>query len=139
MIQFSSKSTQYSIIKKAEIKKWIIAIILGEGKKVGEISYIFCNDESLLELNEQYLKHHTLTDIITFDYCEKQIVSGDIFISIERVTENAEMYSKSFNEELGRVMAHGILHLLGYSDKSLEAKNKMTEMENKYLVGFPLL
>lgn len=137
MIQFVEKDLKFPIAGKTDVKKWLKAVIEGEGKRTGDIAYIFCTDGYLAELNAKYLNHHTLTDIITFDYCENKTVSGDIFISIDRVRENAGKFSKSFEEELGRVMVHGVLHLLGYGDKTKEDKAIMTEQESKHLVAFP--
>jgi probable rRNA maturation factor len=139
MIQFTAQGLKFSLKNKIQVKKWLNEILLHEKKTVGDIVYIFCSDAFLYELNIQYLRHSTLTDIITFDYTENGRISGDIFISIERVRENASSFSNSFEEELGRVMAHGILHLLGYKDKSKDDKKKMTEMENTFLPYFPNL
>ena len=139
MIQFSNQVTNFVLKNKLKIREWVRAIVRDEGKRSGDLSYVFCSDDYLLQLNKQYLKHQTLTDIITFDYSENEKVSGDIFISIDRVKENARDYSRSFNEELGRVMAHGVLHLLGYKDKLEEDRINMTEKENQYLASFPNL
>jgi len=139
MIQFSNQETSFVLKNKLKIQDWVRNILIEEGKQTGEITYIYCTDDYLLQLNIHYLNHHTLTDIITFDYSENAKISGDIFISVERIRENAETFSKSFNEELGRVMAHGVLHLVGYKDKSEEDKTRMTEKENQYLAQFPNL
>lgn len=124
------KETNFEIKHKTKYKSWIKTIILSFEKRVGEINYIFCNDEYLLEINQKYLQHDTYTDIITFDYSENNIISGDIFISIERVKENAGHYSKDFEEELHRVLAHGILHLCGIKDKSEQESKEMREKED---------
>jgi probable rRNA maturation factor len=139
MIQFSNQETTFFLQNKLKVKEWVRNILTEEGKSIGDISYIFCSDDYLFQLNRKYLKHQTLTDIITFDYSEEGKVSGDVFISLDRVKENSKSFSKSFNEELGRVMAHGVLHLAGYKDKSEVDKIKMTERENKYLNTFPNL
>lgn len=139
MINFANQDLEFELAQKPLVKKWIKAIVEAEGKKADEVAYIFCSDNYLLELNINYLKHKTLTDIITFDYCVDEKISGDIFISIERVEENATKYSKTFEEELGRVMAHGLLHLLGYKDKSPEQARLMREKEDQYLPLFPCL
>jgi probable rRNA maturation factor len=139
MIQFTNQETRFVLKNKIRIRGWVRTILKNEGKKLGDLTYIFCSDGYLLQLNKKYLHHQTLTDIITFDYSENAIVSGDIFISIDRVSENAVTYSRSFGEELGRVMAHGVLHLVGYNDKSEEEKAIMTTMEDKYLPSFPSL
>lgn len=139
MISFSNQEISYILKNKLLIRTWVKSIINSEGKQSGDIAYVFCTDDYLLGLNKQYLNHQTLTDIITFDYSEKSRISGDIFISIDRVTENANTYSRSFNEELGRVMVHGVLHLLGYKDKTEVDKKEMRDKENQFLGTFPNL
>jgi len=139
MISFSSVEITYNMKTKLKVKNWVKYIIETEGKMAGEITYVFCNDEHMLGMNEKYLKHDTLTDIITFDYSEKGKLSGDIFISIERVKENAESFQTTFNQELGRVMAHGVLHLSGYKDKTSEDKKLMRTKEDFYLAAYPIL
>jgi len=139
MISFSTLETKYKLKNKLKVRKWVKSILEKEGKIAGDIAYVFCNDEYLLDLNEKYLKHDTLTDIITFDYSEKETLSGDIFISIERVAENAVSYNTTLSAELGRVMAHGILHLSGYKDKTSEDKKLMRSKEDFYLAIFPNL
>ena len=114
-------------------KKWLKDIIKKENKTLGELVYIFCNDDYLLEKNIKYLDHNTLTDVITFDYCLDNIISGDILISIERVRENSVSYNVSFSEELNRVMVHGLLHLLKYNDKTEQQSKIMREKEDFYL------
>ncbi len=137
MISFSSVEITYNLKNKLKVKNWVKYILETEGKSAGDITYVFCNDEYLLGMNEKYLKHDTLTDIITFDYSEKGKLSGDIFISIERVKENAGSFNTTLNQELGRVMAHGVLHLSGYKDKSPEDKKMMRSKEDFYLTSFP--
>ena len=110
--------TDFQLENELVYEQWIDAVIESEGKEPGEINYIFCDDEYLHNINMQYLNHDTLTDIISFDYCIGDLISGDIFISIERVQDNAKDYEVSFNEELLRVLAHGVLHYCGYKDKS---------------------
>jgi probable rRNA maturation factor len=107
--------------------------VLEERKISGEINIIFVNDEYIFHLNQNYLKHYTYTDIITFDYSNNQLLSGDIFISLDRVKENASRYKTTFRDELNRVMIHGILHLCGYMDKSSSDKLIMRQKEEKYL------
>jgi rRNA maturation RNase YbeY len=114
-------------------KKWIKNTILKEGRKTGDITFIFCSDEYLLEINKQYLDHDYYTDIITFDYVEKDVISGDIFISADRVRENAATFGVSFSNELNRILIHGVLHLLGYKDKEADEKKLMTSKEDNYL------
>ena len=115
---------------------WLSRVIISESKLEGDLNYIFCDDEYLLGINQQYLNHDTYTDIITFDYCDGDTISGDIFISVERVKDNAQEYSVSFEEELHRVMAHGLLHLLGYKDKSDQEARLMREKENEKIKLF---
>ena len=116
-----------------KIRIWIEEVIKKEKKIVGDITYIFCDDDYLLERNKEFLNHNTLTDIITFNYCIDNNISSDIMISIDRVKENSTIFENSFNEELKRVMIHGILHLIGYNDKSDKEKELMREKENFYL------
>lgn len=114
-------------------RKWIKNSISNEGRQSGDITFIFCSDDYLLEINKQYLDHDYYTDIITFDYVEGDVISGDIFISIDRVRENAATFGVSFVNELNRILIHGVLHLLGYKDKSDEEKKLMTSKEDDYL------
>ena len=113
--------------------KWIKDVIIEENKELGEVNYIFCDDKYLLEKNINYLDHDTLTDIITFSYCEGNMISSDIMISVERVMENSSIFENSFLEELNRVMVHGILHLVGYNDKTKEEKEIMRKKEDYYV------
>ena len=108
-------------------------LIQNEGKTFGDISVIFCSDEYLLKINEQYLDHNYYTDIVTFDYVENAVISGDLFISVDRVAENAEKYGNPFIEELHRVIIHGVLHLVGYNDKTVKEQSLMREKEDFYL------
>lgn len=132
MIAFEYLETE-EITEINQNKKWLNQVISNEAKEEGDITYIFCNDDYLLEKNIRFLKHNTLTDVITFDYCEGNSVSGDIFISIERVKENSEVFKVDFLTELNRVMVHGLLHLLGYKDKTERESNLMRKKENYYL------
>jgi len=116
--------------------RWIKSVILEENKELGEVNYIFCDDKYLLEKNIKYLDHDTLTDIITFNYCEGDIISSDIMISIERVMENSSIFENSFSEELNRVMIHGILHLIGYNDKTDGEKEIIRKKEDYYVNKF---
>lgn len=115
------------------ITSWIEYLITNEGKKMGDINYIFCDDEYLLKINQDYLQHDYYTDIITFDYVKGKKISGDIFVSVTRVSENAPLLSKSFEEELHRVLAHGVLHLCGYKDKTEAEIKEMRSKEDFYL------
>lgn len=110
--------TDFRLTNEEIFTEWIESVIKSEGKNLGEIAYIFCNDSYLLEINQQYLNHDDLTDIISFDYSEDDLICGDIFISIERVQDNALDLGVSFEEELKRVIIHGVLHYCGYKDKS---------------------
>ncbi len=116
-----------------ERSTWLEDLIHNEGKKPGKISYIFCDDEYLLEINRRYLEHDYYTDIITFDYCRGKIVAGDIFVSLQRVKDNAKNVGTDYEHELNRVLAHGILHLCGYPDKTPEQQEIMRSKENFYL------
>ena len=114
-------------------KDWLINLITNEGKKAGEINYIFCDDEYLLKVNQDFLQHDYYTDVITFDYVKGKTIAGDIFVSLPRISENAETHSKDFNVELHRVLAHGILHLCGYKDKTDDEVKEMRNKEDYYL------
>ena len=117
MISFNYE-TEFELTNEEQISDWLNKVIISENKKEGDINYIFCDDEYLVEINQQYLDHDTLTDIISFDYSVGNELHGDIFISVERVRENAQEFNVSFEEELQRVLVHGILHYCGYKDKS---------------------
>jgi rRNA maturation RNase YbeY len=133
-IHFFSEDISYTIKHKGLLRTWIKSTILAEGFKLGELNFIFCSDNYLLSMNQDYLKHDTLTDIITFDNSEhKRVIVGDIFISLERIQENAQSFKVKTEDELHRVMIHGTLHLLGYADKGSEAKALMTDKEDLYL------
>ncbi len=131
-IQFSFQ-TNYPLKSRTKIKQWIKQVIETKGKKTGNITYIFCDDEYLLEVNKQYLQHDYYTDVITFDYVENDLISGDIFISTDRVRENALAFGSSETEELHRVIIHGALHLLGLKDKSEKEASQMRQAENDAL------
>ena len=116
--------------------RWIKNIISEENKELGKVNYIFCDDKYLLGKNIKYLNHDTLTDIITFNYCEGEVISSDIMISIERIMENSSIFENSFSEELNRVMIHGILHLIGYNDKTDGEKEIIRKKEDYYVNKF---
>ncbi|MBC8320890.1 MAG: rRNA maturation RNase YbeY [Bacteroidetes bacterium] len=121
-------------LKESLYKNWLKTVIIKEGKKTGDVQYIFCDDSHLLEINKLFLNHHELTDIITFSTtANANIISGEIYISLDRVKENSKTQSVSFEEELGRVMVHGILHLIGYNDHSDSDKKLMRSKEYYYL------
>ena len=116
--------------------EWLKKLIILEGKKVGKISYIFQSDEGLLKVNRDFLQHDYYTDVITFDYVKGKTISADIFVSLPRISENAQAHSKDFKSELHRVLAHGLLHLCGYKDKTDDEKTEMRSKEEYYLKIF---
>ena len=128
--------TDFQLENESDYEQWIDNVIESEGKEPGEINYIFCDDEYLHNINMQYLNHDTLTDIISFDYCIGDLISGDIFVSIERVQDNAKDYEVSFNEELLRVLAHGVLHYCGYKDKTEDEALLMRTKEQEKINMF---
>lgn len=130
MIDYNFEETEELDINYDITNNWISSVINKNNKILGDITYIFCSDDYLLNINKQYLNHDYFTDIITFNYCERDVVSGDIFISIDTVRSNSETYEVSFLNELYRVIIHGILHLLGYNDKTDEEQDEMTRQEN---------
>lgn len=132
MILFHSQN-EFKLSKKMERKRWIKAAIEKEGKKCGDINYIFCSDEELLQVNREYLQHDYYTDIITFDYTEGDLISGDLYISTERIADNAKTYQVDFENELLRVLIHGIMHLCGYKDKTDSDAKVMRSKENFYI------
>lgn len=138
-IQFYSENINFQLPKKTIIRKWIQEVIDEKGFKQGPIAIIFCDDEYLHKMNLQYLNHDTLTDIISFDYTEGKVVSGDLFISYERVKENSKKIKIPAIQELQRVMIHGVLHLLGFKDKSPKDKKAMTFEEDKALSKLKML
>ena len=126
----------FKLNQEDKYTSWINRLAETENKSVGDLTYIFCDDAYLIEMNRQYLDHDTYTDIITFDYTEGTVLGGDIFISIERVKENALEFGVDFQDELLRVMAHGILHLSGYKDKEVEDVQLMRSKENEKIKLF---
>ncbi|MFY7846056.1 rRNA maturation RNase YbeY [Chryseobacterium gambrini] len=134
MIQFFYENLPESV--NTEYKKWLEDLILSEEKKLGEINYIFCDDEYLLKVNQDYLQHDYYTDIITFDYVKGKTISGEIFVSLQRISDNASTLSRNYEEELRRVLAHGILHLCGYKDKTEEEELEMRGKEDHYLAKY---
>lgn len=139
MITYNVEGVKMPKIRKRENTAWIKAVAASYGKKVGEIAYIFVNDEKILEVNRQYLQHDYYTDIITFDYCEGDVISGDLFISLDTVRTNAEQVGATYEQELHRVIIHGILHLCGINDKGPGEREIMEASENKALAVCPAL
>lgn len=133
MIRYFSEDTQFSLSKKRLNNAWLKSAVEAEGKRLGQLNIIFCSDDYLLDINKKFLSHDYYTDIITFDYCEGVLVSGDLFISIDTVRENSSMYNSDFDTELARVMVHGVLHLIGYDDHSESDQIEMRTKENQYL------
>lgn len=135
MINFFSE-TEFKLKNSEIYKSWLQKVVESENKKIGGLNYIFCDDEYLHEINLKYLNHDTFTDIISFDYSEENNISGDIFISVERVRENAEKFLVNFDTELKRVLVHGVLHFIGYKDHTNEEKEKMRGKEEEKLEMF---
>jgi rRNA maturation RNase YbeY len=127
---YHKQGVEFPAIKRREVGKWVKDVVESFGKKTGSISYIFCSDEKILEVNRNFLNHDYYTDVITFDYTENGVVSGDIFIGTDTVKSNAGQFNTDCHEELLRVMIHGVLHLCGVCDKSPEEREAMTKQEN---------
>ena len=132
MIEFNYE-TDFKLLDEEKVASWIASCVEKEGFKLGEINYIFCDDAYLHKLNVEFLNHDTLTDIISFDNTLGKLVSGDIFISVERVRENALIFENTFENELHRVVIHGVLHYMGLKDKTAEEKGEMRKKENECL------
>lgn len=132
-IQYFNEDISFPKVKKRIITDWIKKVIVAEGKEVGDISFISCSDEYLLEVNKKFLEHDYYTDVITFDYVENDIISGDIFISIDRIKANSVEFKCDFTNEFLRILIHGVLHLIGYKDKTKSDKLLMTQKEDFYL------
>ena len=137
MIEFDSQN-DFSLDLEEQTRNWIKATALKESYGIEMLGYVFCSDEYLLQINEQFLKHDTFTDIVTFDYTENKLLNGEMYISTDRVAENAESFGVSFNTELRRVIIHGLLHMCGYGDKTDEEKVVMRAKEDFYLNLWPL-
>jgi probable rRNA maturation factor len=129
-VTFHNNQINFKLKDKLKVKNWLKSLALSHQKKLGEIAFIFCSDQALLKVNKSYLNHDTLTDIITFNYNENNVLNGDIFISIERIQENAIKFSVEPIDELHRVMAHGILHLVGFNDKNKQQAEEMRKQED---------
>lgn len=136
MIEFDSQN-DFSLDLEEQTRNWIKATALKESYGIEMLGYVFCSDEYLLEINEQFLKHDTFTDIVTFDYTEGKLLNGEMYISTDRVAENAEIFGVNFNTELRRVIIHGLLHMCGYGDKTDEEKSVMRAKEDFYLNLWP--
>ena len=133
MITYNAEGLKLPKIGKRDTTRWIKAVAATHNRKVGEIGYMFVNDEKILEVNNEYLGHDYYTDVITFDYCEGNILNGDIVISLDTVRTNAEKFGKTYEDELFRVIIHGVLHLCGINDKGPGEREIMEENENKAL------
>lgn len=133
MIRYFNEDIKFVLKQKLLNNRWLKTVAGSEMRRLGDINIIFCSDNYILDVNMKYLEHDYFTDIITFDYCEKDILSGDLFISIDSVRENASFYGTDFEDELNRVMVHGILHLIGYDDHSEGDIAQMRAKENYYL------
>ena len=133
MITYEAEGVRFPNIKKRETSNWIRQVAATYGKKIGDVAYMFVNDDKILEANNEFLGHDYYTDIITFDYVEGDVLSGDLFISIDSVRENASFYGADFPTELRRVMVHGLLHLIGYDDHTPEEQKVMRSKEDYYL------
>ena len=133
MIAFYAEETQLPAVRQEAVREWVRTVARSYGKKVGDISYIFCSDEKILAVNREFLQHDYYTDIITFDYTSGEKIAGDLFISLDTVRTNAEKFGQSYNEELHRTIIHGILHLCGINDKGPGEREIMEANENAAL------
>ncbi len=133
MVSYFVQDTDFKFVKRRLNNLWLKMVAESEVKKLGNINIIFCSDNYILDVNMKYLQHDYFTDIITFDYCEKNILSGDLFISVDSVRENSIFFKTEFSDELNRVIVHGLLHLIGYDDHTPEEQKIMREKENYYL------
>ena len=133
MVRYFFEDTDFVFKPKKINNLWLKTVAESEVKKIGQVNIIFCSDNYILDINQKYLQHDYFTDIITFDYCENDILSGDLFISVDSVRENAVFYKTEFTDELNRVIVHGLLHLIGYDDHSDEDIKMMRSKENYYL------
>lgn len=132
LIEFYAEDVDFALLNEVDVSLWLKSVLKSENAELDSVTYIFCTDDYLLNINQTYLKHDDLTDIISFPY-NRNPVEGDIFISIERATENASTFQVTQTDEIHRLLVHGMLHLVGYDDKTTESKSKMTELENLYL------
>ena len=139
MISYNAVNVRVPSLPRRAVSAWVRAVAASYGKRVGDIAYIFCDDAKILEVNRTYLQHDYYTDIITFDYCEDDLISGDLFISLDTVSSNAAQYGKTYDDELRRVIIHGILHLCGINDKGPGERAIMAAAEDKALLTAPAL
>ncbi len=133
MISYNTIDVKMPALPHRETSAWVREVAAMHGKRIGEVAYVFCGDEKILEVNRQYLQHDYYTDIITFDYCEGDVLSGDLFISLDTVRTNAEQFGKDYDDELHRVIIHGILHLCGINDKGPGEREIMEAEEDRAL------
>ena len=133
MVSYFKEDTKFDFKEKRRTNRWLKLVAESEIRRLGDVSIIFCSDNFILDVNIKYLKHDYFTDIITFDYCEGETLSGDLFISVDSVRENALFYGAEFADEMNRVIVHGLLHLIGYDDHSEADKKVMRSKENYYL------
>lgn len=133
MITYNTENVKMPAIRRRDVSRWIKQVAASYGRRVGEIGYLFCDDEKILEVNREYLSHDYYTDIITFDYDEGDIINGDLVISLDTVRSNAELFGKPYDDELLRVIIHGVLHLCGINDKAPGERELMEAAENKAL------
>lgn len=132
-IHFFCEDINYRLTQKSELRDWLYLVVTDHSKKIKQVNYIFCTDQYLRQINKRFLRHNDYTDIITFDYAEDDHIQSDVFISLERVRDNAATYNVTVTNELHRVLVHGLLHLVGYKDKSPDEKALMTQKEEYYL------
>ncbi len=130
MVEYFAECVDMPNFNQDDISKWISTVVNDNGKELGELSIIFCNDDYILNVNREYLNHDYFTDIITFDYCDYLLISGDLFISIDTVFDNSKKFNTKYDDELMRVIIHGVLHLIGFKDKTDEEQKEMTNQEN---------
>ena len=133
MVSYFFEDTNFKFNRRRLTSQWLKFTAESEIKRIGQVNIIFCSDNYILDINQKYLQHDYFTDIITFDYCEGKTLSGDLFISVDTVRENAIFYGTEFDDELNRVIVHGLLHLIGYNDHSEEDQNTMRSKEDYYL------
>ena len=136
MITYNTENVKMPVIRRRDVSRWVRQVAASYGRRVGEIGYLFCDDEKILEVNREYLSHDYYTDIITFDYTDGDVINGDLVISLDTVRSNAELFGKAYDDELLRVIIHGILHLCGINDKGPGERELMEAAENKALAMY---